>query len=119
MTNQLALSPKQGNKKQVNTTSQLGPNAWKPTIGTLELVSVSMRYAPGLPLVLKDVSIKIEQGQKIGVVGRTGAGKSSLVLAVFRMVELDGGSIRIDGEDINSLDARELRAGLGMIPQVS
>jgi ABC-type transport system involved in cytochrome bd biosynthesis fused ATPase/permease subunit len=103
-------------KRQISS-SRLRSIAWKPRVGAIELTSVSMRYSPGLPLVLKDVTLKIEHGQKIGVVGRTGAGKSSLVLAVFRMVELDGGSITIDGKDITTINARELRAGLGMIPQ--
>jgi ABC-type multidrug transport system fused ATPase/permease subunit len=90
---------------------------WRPSAGKIELRGVSMRYSANLPLVLKNVSITIEPGTKIGVVGRTGAGKSSLVLAVFRMMELEGGSLSIDGCDISSVPVRQLRASLGMIPQ--
>jgi ABC-type multidrug transport system fused ATPase/permease subunit len=102
---------------RVTAVSKLGRGAWQPSGGAIELRGVSMRYAPGLPQVLKGVHLKIETGQKVGIVGRTGAGKSSLVLAVFRMCELDGGSILIDGSDVSSIHVRELRAGLGMIPQ--
>eukprot|EP00936_MAST-01D_sp_MAST-1D-sp1_P003049 g3049.t1 len=90
---------------------------WSPCEGALELHDVQMRYAPDLPLVLDGVSLKIEAGTKVGVVGRTGAGKSSLVLAVFRMMELDAGKITIDDVDVTTMPARTLRGALGMIPQ--
>merc|ERR1711871_1150918 len=90
---------------------------WSPCEGALELHDVQMRYAPDLPLVLDGVSLKIEAGTKVGVVGRTGAGKSSLVLAVFRMMELDTGKITIDEVDVTTMPARTLRGALGMIPQ--
>lgn len=67
--------------------------------------------------MLKGVSLSIESGQKVGVVGRTGAGKSSLMLALFRIVELDEGTITIDGVDIASIGLADLRSKLGIIPQ--
>jgi len=95
----------------------ISDKSWSPTKGVVEFHNVQMRYKPETPLVLKNVSIKLESGLKIGVVGRTGAGKSSLFLAAFRMVELESGRVTIDGRDITSLDVRNLRGALGMIPQ--
>lgn len=78
-----------------------------------------MRYLAGLEPVLQDISIDIQAGEKVGIVGRTGAGKSSLVSALFRLVERDenGGSISIDGIDIASLGLRDLRQAMTMVPQ--
>ena len=78
----------------------------------------SMRYRDG-PLVLKDVTVDIKGGEKIGVVGRTGSGNSSLMNALFRIVELekDGGSIEIDGVDISQVGTDILRFNLSIIPQ--
>jgi ATP-binding cassette subfamily C (CFTR/MRP) protein 1 len=64
---------------------------------------VQLRYREGLELVLKDTTFTIQSHEKIGIVGRTGAGKSSLMLALFRLVELAGGSIIIDGVDISTI----------------
>lgn len=77
-----------------------------------------LRYRPGLPLVLRGLSAEIQGGQKIGVVGRTGAGKSSLINALFRLAELDDGKIVIDGVDISTLGLRQLRGQMAIIPQV-
>jgi ABC-type multidrug transport system fused ATPase/permease subunit len=61
------------------------------------------RYREGLELVLRGISFEIMSGEKVGIVGRTGAGKSSLTLALFRIIEAAGGSITIDGENIGQL----------------
>merc|ERR1711998_589326 len=91
---------------------------WRPQTGRVQLKAVSMRYAKDLPLVLNQVTIDVHARSKVGVVGRTGAGKSSLVLAVFRMVQLEkGGCVLIDGQDLQHIPVRTLRASLGMIPQ--
>jgi len=76
-----------------------------------------LRYREGLPFVLKGLSLSIKGGEKIGVVGRTGAGKSSLMLALFRIVELSTGSISIDGTDISTIGLRDLRTKVAIIPQ--
>jgi len=78
-----------------------------------------MRYRPQLEPVLRGVSVSIRAGEKIGIVGRTGAGKSSLLAALFRTVELAEGAIRIDGVDISGLPLRVLRTRLSVITQDS
>jgi len=88
-----------------------------PEKASIEFKNVNARYREGLPLVLKDLSFAIEAGQKVGIVGRTGAGKSSVTLTLFRIVELDQGQICIDGIDIASLGLHTLRNKLTIIPQ--
>eukprot|EP00501_MAST-03F_sp_TOSAG23-6_P002017 GSMAST32.ASY1.ANO1.2102.1 assembled CDS len=80
-------------------------------------VDVQLRYRPGLPLALRGVSVAINGGEKIGVCGRTGAGKSSLLVALYRLVEHAGGCIKIDGRDISKLGLHTLRSRLAIIPQ--
>lgn len=93
-----------------------------PIRGTLELRNVVLRYSPDLPPVLKGVDLKVRHGERVGIVGRTGAGKSSVLLAIFRMASTTG-NIIIDGVDIAAPGARVprrlVRARLGMIPQDS
>ncbi|KAG1887345.1 ABC protein [Suillus subluteus] len=93
------------------------PPAQWPEHGAVEFNDVKMAYRPGLPNVLRGISIKIKGGEKIGVVGRTGAGKSSLMLALFRIVEVSGGSITIDGVDISTIGLQDLRSKISIIPQ--
>lgn len=76
-----------------------------------------VRYRPSGPAILKGVSFTVEGGHKIGVVGRTGSGKSTLVAALFRVVEASSGRIVIDGVDIGALGLQDLRTRLGIIPQ--
>ncbi|KAF4472248.1 ATP-dependent bile acid permease [Fusarium albosuccineum] len=93
------------------------PSAAWPTSGTLELKNLEVGYAPTLPPVLKGLSFKINHNERIGVVGRTGAGKSSLTLALFRFLEARSGSIIIDGIDISKIRLSDLRSRLSIIPQ--
>ncbi|KAI5957078.1 hypothetical protein KGF54_000006 [Candida jiufengensis] len=88
-----------------------------PGDGSIEFQQVNMKYRPGLPLVLKDLSLQIKPQEKIGICGRTGAGKSSIMTALYRLSELDSGKILIDGVDISSLNLNELRSQLSIIPQ--
>jgi ATP-binding cassette subfamily C (CFTR/MRP) protein 1 len=92
------------------------PLAW-PERGTLEVEKLNMRYRPGLPLVLKDLSFVALGGEKLGICGRTGSGKSSLFTALFRIVEPDSGVVRIDGVDVKTLGLHRLRSKMAMIPQ--
>ncbi|KAG2427456.1 hypothetical protein HXX76_012392 [Chlamydomonas incerta] len=93
------------------------PPGW-PAAGCVEFRNVTLRYRPGLPLVLRGVSFKAEARDKVGVVGRTGAGKSSLLGCLFRLVEVERGQVVIDDLDIARLALRQLRARLSLIPQV-
>ncbi|THC93221.1 hypothetical protein EYZ11_007303 [Aspergillus tanneri] len=92
------------------------PAAW-PTSGQVEVEDLQVGYAPELPPVLKGLSFTIEHNQRVGVVGRTGAGKSSLTLALFRFLEARHGRIVIDGLDISKLKLQALRGRLAIIPQ--
>lgn len=88
-----------------------------PEKGEIVFSDVEMRYRAGLPLVLQGLSMHLAPGERIGVVGRTGAGKSSIMSTLFRLVELSGGSITIDGVDIAKIGLRDLRSRLSIIPQ--
>ncbi len=92
------------------------PAAW-PTEGRIEVDDLVVGYAPDLPPVLKGVSFSINRNERVGVVGRTGAGKSSLTLALFRFLEARSGSIHIDGVDISKIKLHDLRSRLAIIPQ--
>jgi ABC-type multidrug transport system fused ATPase/permease subunit len=93
------------------------PSEW-PSKGEIQIKNASLRYRDG-PLVLKNISVSIKGGEKIGVVGRTGSGKSSLMSALFRVTEIesDGGKIVIDGVDISTIGLVSLRLSLSIIPQ--
>lgn len=88
-----------------------------PEKGEIVFDNVQMRYREGLPLVLKGLDMHVKGGERIGVVGRTGAGKSSIMSTLFRLVELSGGSITIDGVNISTVGLQDLRSRLAIIPQ--
>ncbi|KAF4626249.1 hypothetical protein G7Y89_g11911 [Cudoniella acicularis] len=88
-----------------------------PESGEIIFNNVQMRYREGLPLVLQDLTMHVQGGERIGIVGRTGAGKSSIMSTLFRLVELSGGSITIDGLDISTVGLQDLRSRLAIIPQ--
>ena len=93
------------------------------------MAGVSFRYRPDLPLVLKDITMDIGAGMKVGIVGRTGAGKSSLISTLLRLVELDSGDIIVDGVsgrailsihvqvNISDIGLADLRSAVAVIPQ--
>jgi len=88
-----------------------------PEMGEVEFEKYGLRYREGLDLVIKDITCKVDGGKKVGIVGRTGAGKSTLTVALFRIVESALGSIKIDGRDISEIGLHDLRNKLTIIPQ--
>ncbi|KAL4899056.1 hypothetical protein BDW74DRAFT_184058 [Aspergillus multicolor] len=92
------------------------PAVW-PSKGRIEVEDLEVSYAPDLPPVLNGVNFSVQNNQRVGVVGRTGAGKSSLTLALFRFLEARHGRIVVDGLDIGHVKLSELRSRLAIIPQ--
>jgi len=92
-------------------------NEFWPESGALEFKNVSLRYAEHLPLVLKNVSFKIPSGQRVGLVGRTGSGKSTIFQSVYRFVDIEQGEILLDGVSIRHVPLERLRRNLAVIPQ--
>ncbi|XP_031698824.1 canalicular multispecific organic anion transporter 2 isoform X1 [Anarrhichthys ocellatus] len=92
------------------------PPDW-PMEGNVEFHNYSVRYREGLDLVLKNLTLSVKGGEKIGIVGRTGAGKSSMTLCLFRLLEAAAGQITIDGVKISELGLHDLRSRLTIIPQ--
>ncbi|KAI9340551.1 P-loop containing nucleoside triphosphate hydrolase protein [Obelidium mucronatum] len=89
-----------------------------PSAGSVEIKRLTIAYESRPEnLVINDISLSIRAGEKIGVVGRTGSGKSTLMDAFFRLMEASQGSIAIDGEDIATIGLKKLRSGIQMIPQ--
>ncbi|XP_037610524.1 canalicular multispecific organic anion transporter 2 isoform X1 [Sebastes umbrosus] len=92
------------------------PPEW-PTEGNVEFHDYSVRYREGLDLVLKNLTLSVKGGEKVGIVGRTGAGKSSMTLCLFRLLEAASGEITIDEVKISELGLHDLRSKLTIIPQ--
>jgi ABC-type multidrug transport system fused ATPase/permease subunit len=88
-----------------------------PSKGALRFENLQLRYRPELPLVLHGVDMDVAGGEKVGICGRTGAGKSSLMIALFRICEFDAGIVYIDGINISKVKLVDLRRSLAIIPQ--
>ena len=85
--------------------------------GNINFINYSVRYRPDTPLILKGINLEIQPGEKIGVVGRTGSGKSTMLLCLFRILEAYKGQILIDNVDISKIGLEILRQSLTIIPQ--
>uniref|UniRef100_A0A4W5KX64 ABC-type glutathione-S-conjugate transporter n=1 Tax=Hucho hucho TaxID=62062 RepID=A0A4W5KX64_9TELE len=92
------------------------PLAW-PQTGTIEFQDYGLQYRKGLDWALKGITLKIQEREKVGIVGRTGAGKSSLALGIFRILEAAKGEIYIDGVNIAEIGLHDLRSRITIIPQ--
>jgi ATP-binding cassette subfamily C (CFTR/MRP) protein 1 len=93
------------------------PAGW-PSNGDIAFERLLVQYREGLEPVLKEITFYVKGGEKIGIVGRTGAGKSSLTLSLFRIVEPKSGRILIDDVDVSKIGLHTLRGRLTIIPQV-
>lgn len=101
-----------------STTSLPPPSPSWPSSPSVEFKNVSMRYRPGLPLVLKNVSFNIHPGQRVGLCGASGGSKSTIFATLMRLVEISSGEILIDGRDITrELDVRDLRKSVIVVSQ--
>jgi len=103
-------------EKSMSTDETIDLSKW-PQHGLVEFKDVKLRYRDGLPLALDELSFSAAPGERIGIVGRTGAGKSTLTVALFRLVELEGGNIYVDSVDLATLGLSDVRGRLGIIPQ--
>ena len=107
-------------EKSMTTSEENQVDDMWPRQGVLEFKDVSLRYRPGLPLSLDGLSFTLQHGSRCAVVGRTGAGKSSLTTALFRLVEIEKGVISLDGVDLSTLglsDVRGRQNGMFILPQ--
>ncbi len=93
------------------------PAYWPSQTGNIVIDNLSVRYSKEFPRVLHSLSLEIQAGHKVGIVGRTGSGKSSLTLALFRFLEAEEGKVTIDGIDISTVPLKTLRQRLTVIPQ--
>jgi ABC-type multidrug transport system fused ATPase/permease subunit len=92
------------------------PANW-PSRGEIKISGLTVRYRPNLPPALLDLSCRITAGTRVGIVGRTGSGKSTMILAMMRILEAESGSIEIDGEDIAAIKLAHLRSSVTVVPQ--
>ncbi|KAJ3445264.1 multidrug-resistance like protein 1 isoform i [Anaeramoeba flamelloides] len=104
------------NEKPLELPQNKPGDDW-PGSGSIEFKNIKMRYREGLEPALRGITAKIKPNEKIGIVGRTGSGKSSLVLCLFRIVELFQGKIKIDGVDISKIGLHDVRKKISIIPQ--
>jgi len=88
-----------------------------PQKGQITFKDVDLRYRPELDLVLHGLSYEVEAGHKVGIVGRSGCGKSTMGLALSRILEVDSGQVLIDGVEVNKVDLETLRSRITVIPQ--
>ncbi len=102
-------------KNYLGQSAQLHEN-W-PQTGSLEFKNVSLRYAEHLPMVLKNVSFKIKSGSRVGLVGRTGSGKTTIFQSVYRFVDIVSGEILLDNQSIHQIPLKLVRKQLAVIPQ--
>lgn len=100
---------------ETDVDSKEPPKDW-PKQGRVEFHDLTMRYAVGDSAVLRNLSFEVLSGEKVGIVGRTGAGKSSIIIALFRLA-VNEGKILIDGVDVGHISLTKLRSSISIIPQ--
>ena len=103
-------------EKALQVASTEVPSSW-PDKGAIKFENATLSYRPDLPPVLNNICVEINAGERVGIVGRTGAGKSSILMALFRITELSEGRIIIDGIDTRSISLKQARSPISIIPQ--
>jgi ABC-type multidrug transport system fused ATPase/permease subunit len=111
----LEIAQEQTNASEERQNFFLERPNW-PESGRVEFENVYLKYRPTTEVVLKDLTFEVRPGEKIGIVGRTGAGKSTICLSFHRIMEIASGQIMIDGVDIKELELHELRRRITVIP---
>jgi len=111
------LSPEPGSAINASTKSLEDKDKKWPYEGAIEMQGLTARYREDLPIVLHDVSISVPPGSKVGVVGRTGAGKSSVMATIFQLNEMMSGSIILDNKTVQETGLEEWRRAFALIPQ--
>ena len=111
------LMTKVPQEKEVEQGTEIENRPNWPEQGKIEFKNLSLQYRPETPLVLKNLTFNVKQGDKIGIVGRTGAGKSTICLCLSRILEPTNGQIIVDGVDISKLNLTDLRSRITVIPQ--
>ena len=106
---------KESDEKVIEQNSETPGGNW-PKDGKVEFLGASMRYRETLEPSIVDLTFKVEPKMKVGIVGRTGAGKSSILQALFRLCDLHEGKILIDDQDISKLGLHTLRQNVAFIP---
>jgi len=91
--------------------------AGPPIAGSIELRNLTFAYSPDRPPALREVSLRIEAGQKVALVGRTGSGKSTIAQLLLRLYKVPDGALFVDGRDVNTIPLAELRGAIGSVPQ--
>lgn len=107
--------PVEGHSSTVDSDHKL--KSWEPSRCDIDFKDVYLKYREGLPFALNDLSFHIKGGEKVGICGRTGAGKSTIISALFRFVELSSGEIKLDNQNIADLPLETLRSNFAIIPQ--
>ncbi|CAB9509666.1 Multiple drug resistance-associated protein-like transporter 1 [Seminavis robusta] len=102
---------------ELDGDEELTGKGW-PSTGAVKCDGLAARYRPSLPLALNQISFEIPGGARVGVVGRTGSGKSTVVQTLFRLLEAEEGTLSIDGVDVSKLGLHALRTKISVIPQV-
>ena len=105
------------NEQEDEWVKEVRPDADWPRNGEIEFEDYSTRYRERTKLILKDLNFKVDSTEKVGIVGRTGAGKSTITLSLFRIIEPVNGRILIDNVDISRIGLHDLRSKLSIIPQ--
>ena len=111
-----AMNTKEENKPNPKEEIKIKDNEW-PSKGKIEFIDFSVKYRPFNPIILKKINLKINPGEKIGIIGRTGSGKSTIVMSLCRILESLEGKILIDDDDISKINLDSLRHNITIVPQ--